>query len=116
MELIHADILVLPMHRCVLLLVDVDGGEPDHRVGEIGELPCVRRVELGDQLDEQSLEHPKVGEHKAHGELHVGRHGLEHPTYLRVEPPDIQLLLVRLRDKGRHTHDGGLVSPPSSPA
>ena len=42
MELIHADILVLPMHRCVLLLVDVDGGEPDHRVGEIGELPCVR--------------------------------------------------------------------------
>lgn len=29
-------------HRCVLLLVDVDGGEPDHRVGKLGELPRVR--------------------------------------------------------------------------
>ena len=44
MGLIHADILILSMHRCVLLLVDVDvdGGEPDHRVGKLGELPRVR--------------------------------------------------------------------------
>lgn len=42
MELVDADILILPVHRGILLLVDVDGGKADHRVGKVRKMSCVR--------------------------------------------------------------------------
>ena len=42
MELLHADILVFPVDRGVLLLVNINGCKADDRVGKIGKPSCVR--------------------------------------------------------------------------
>ncbi len=42
MQLIHAYILVVVMHRGILLLVDTDRGKAEHRIRKTGKLPRIR--------------------------------------------------------------------------
>ena len=50
-ELADADVLVFSVHGCVLLVVDVDGREADHGVGEVCEASRVRACRQDERGD-----------------------------------------------------------------
>ena len=50
-ELVDADVLVFPVHGCVLLVVDIDGHEADHGVGEVCEASRVRACRQDERGD-----------------------------------------------------------------
>lgn len=50
-ELVDADVLVFPVHGCILLVVDVDGREADHGVGEVCEASRVRACRQDERGD-----------------------------------------------------------------